>query len=44
LPQHENKENDYAVLDDIPNSNVLVVPHAPQKQQQQIPQTSVNVR
>ena len=41
LLQHEKKENDYAVLDDIPNNDVSVVPHAGQQQQQQIPQTPV---
>ena len=34
LQQHEKKENDYVVLDDIPNNDVSVVPHA---EQQQIP-------
>jgi hypothetical protein len=33
LQQHEQKENDYVVLDDTPNSDVPVPPHAPQQQQ-----------
>ena len=44
LQQHEKKENDYIVLDDTPKDDVPTIPHDVQQQQQQIPNTPVNVR
>ena len=44
LQQHEKKENDYVVLDDIQKDDVPAIPHALQQPQQRIPHTPVDVR
>ena len=43
LQEHENKENDYVVLDNTPKDDVPTIPHDLQQPQQQIPHTLVNV-
>ena len=42
--QHEKKEDDYVVLDDTPNVDVLAIPHDVEQLQHQIPHTPVTVR
>ena len=44
LQQHEKKEDDYVVLDDTLEDDVLEIPHDVQQPQQKIPHTPVNIR